>query len=203
MAARGHRSNGFPDRMEVGQVVGKLTLLEITRRGRGYTVRCRCVCGKELRTNLAELLRGKRRSCGKIGCGRKATWGQGRITSDGYYEVRCGGRQRLLHRLIMEQHLGRPLQRGEAVHHLNGDKRDNRIENLAVMDTSEHSRRNALQQRQICGLLNEIEQLRGEVAHLRRFLRATTPVLRVGQCLARSHTPCSTDATPVPTTLEE
>ena len=44
------------------------------------------------------------------------------------------------HRFIMEQCLGRQLSRDEVVHHKNGDKRDNRIENLEVMLLSDHSR---------------------------------------------------------------
>ena len=34
------------------------------------------------------------------------------------------------HRLAMEQKLGRLLKRGEAIHHLNHNRLDNRIENL-------------------------------------------------------------------------
>lgn len=47
------------------------------------------------------------------------------------------------HRFLMSEKLGRPLKPGEVVHHINGNKKDNRIENLQVMTRGEHQRYHA------------------------------------------------------------
>ncbi len=43
------------------------------------------------------------------------------------------------HRYLMEQHIGHKLNKNQIVHHINGDMRDNRIENLEVMTRREHA----------------------------------------------------------------
>lgn len=49
-----------------------------------------------------------------------------------------GRRKNILqHRVVMEQHLNRPLTEHETVHHLNGDRTDNRLDNLELWSKSQ------------------------------------------------------------------
>lgn len=56
-----------------------------------------------------------------------------------YKQIEINGRHINEHRYLMEQKVGRKLKRNEYVHHINGDKLDNRIENLMIMSPQEHN----------------------------------------------------------------
>lgn len=70
-------------------------------------------------------------------------WKGGSLSSHGYVIIYVKGwpsadkvGRIYEHRYIMERHLGRHLRREEAVHHINHNKTDNRIENLRLFASS-------------------------------------------------------------------
>ncbi len=88
-------------------------------------------------------------------------WNVRKIVSKGdyYYAIvpehpnRTKNNYVLLHRIIMENHLGRLLNSGEVVHHIDEDKKNNNILNLQVLTALEHSKLHGMQiGRMMCDL---------------------------------------------------
>lgn len=78
---------------------------------------------------------------GKRGPKSAAPGGYGTVSPKGYRRVWCATEKRLRmeHDLVWERHNG-PVPIGMHVHHVNEDKLDNRIENLALLDPTMHKR---------------------------------------------------------------
>ncbi len=56
-----------------------------------------------------------------------------------YFSMRYNGKKISVHRFVMQKKIGRALSSDEVVHHINGNKHDNRVDNLSIMNPSEHS----------------------------------------------------------------
>ena len=75
-------------------------------------------------------------------CGQKCAQNKGVNSLTTRYRMTRtpDGRKMALHRYVMEQMIGRPVETKEHVHHRNGVKTDNRPENLELLRASAHAK---------------------------------------------------------------
>lgn len=107
-----------------------------------YKVQCD-VCGRILHRSKGEAYKMESRE--RHACSPECTGKLGR--SENYQPRLKRNKQGYIYRgnqrehtLVMEKSLGRKLQKEEIIHHINGDKGDNRVENLMVCNRAEHNR---------------------------------------------------------------
>ncbi len=158
---------------------------EIGYTGTGRYIWHACVgCGKE---RWARFLKGKPNKERCLSCANRAReffgeknpqWNGGRYkdgygyvrvklhTDDFFHPMRTKGGYVLEHRLAMAKHLGRNLHPWEVVHHRNGIRDDNRLENLHLATDASHrqiTRMEMILKRQS----KEIKQLKVELKKLK------------------------------------
>jgi len=133
-----------------GKKFNRLTVIKPVWVKKQKRWECICECGNIKSILTTDLKSGKVKSCGcynkemakkRMSGESNFGWKGGTtINKKGYVEIKFGeNRGRLEHRIIYEQHYGIKLLPHQNVHHINGNRTDNRIENLELWDTSQPS----------------------------------------------------------------
>lgn len=123
---------------------GEKSALEHNVRPGAALVRICISCGSEFDC----LKSSNRRTCGKA-CENRERF-KNIIKQEYWWKNEAGyiegnvwieGKRRRVkqHRWIMEKHIGRKLSRWETVHHIDGDKTNNHIRNLEILDHVQHA----------------------------------------------------------------
>lgn len=98
------------------------------------------ICHQAFKVKPSRMKRGNVRFCSRE-CHeqdyKKITY---KKRTDGYIQITGNGLNILEHRYVMTQYLGREIHKWEHVHHKNGDRSDNNLDNLELLTIREHGK---------------------------------------------------------------
>jgi HNH endonuclease len=121
---------------------------------------------------------------------------KGFLDQRGYRCFKIGNTTKREHRIIMEKHLGRKLEPWEIVHHINGNKTDNRVENLQVTTHDEHTiahHTGSTHRESSKQSMATFRQMRMEIDRLRRINADMLEVLK--ECITDEEAHCISQST--------
>jgi hypothetical protein len=139
-----HKSRGL-----AGRIYGRLKVLDYAgvAKNRHNIWKCQCICGTDVFVTSDSLISGHTKSCGCLNMENLTRSGENHRSWKGGRRKRAKGYVAILkpdhpnadeqgyvleHVFVMSEHIGRPLKKKETVHHKNGIRDYNLIDNLEL-----------------------------------------------------------------------